>query len=132
MSARATVERVPLRADPRGLVLEPLGPSELPAQRNAHLVLTAPGGIRGNHRHERGTEVALVLGPALVRLREGDATRDVTVPAGAAYRFVLPPGVAHAFQATGDAPMVLIAFNTEPHDPASPDVVREILIPTGG
>jgi dTDP-4-dehydrorhamnose 3,5-epimerase-like enzyme len=114
--------------DPRGLVLEPLGPDELPIQRNAHLTLTEPGCIRGNHYHERGSEVTVVLGPALARYRDGDEVRDFLVPEGQAYRFSIPPGVAHAFRNTGAAPMVLIGFNTEPHDPARPDVVRDVLI----
>ena len=38
------------------------------------------------------------------------------------------PGIAHAFQNTGRGRMVLIGFNTEPHDPARPDVVRDVVI----
>jgi mannose-6-phosphate isomerase-like protein (cupin superfamily) len=71
----------------------------------------------------------VVLGPALVRLRDGADTRDVTVPDGAAMRFVIPPGVAHAFQGSGPGPMLVVSFSTEPHDPAASDVVREVLIP---
>ena len=61
-----------------------------------------PGAIRGNHRHLRGTEMTTVLGPALVRYRCDQRTEDVAVPAGAAWRFVFPPGTAHAFKNTGD------------------------------
>ncbi len=125
---QAIVEPVRFVADPRGLLLEPLAPEQFPAQRNAHLVLTEPGAIRGNHYHEHGTEVAVVLGPALVRLRENGAVRDVEVPEGRPYRFVLPPRVSHAFQNTGESTMVLVSFNTHPHDPARPDVVRDVLI----
>src|SRR5829696_2715426 len=104
--ARATAERVPLRSDPRGLVLEPLGAAGLPAQRNVHLVVTEPGAVRGNHFHEHGTEVLVVLGPGLVRLREGGAVRDVRVPAGEAWRFLIPPRVGHALANTGPAPQI--------------------------
>ena len=128
VNARATVEPMTFPTDARGLVLEPLGPDEIPAQRNAHLALTAPGLIRGNHYHRRGAEVAVVLGPALVRLRDADGLRDVPVEAGAAVRFTFPPGVPHAMLNTGDATMVILSFTTEPHDPARPDVVREVLI----
>jgi dTDP-4-dehydrorhamnose 3,5-epimerase-like enzyme len=124
----ATVERVAAHADARGFVVEPLGAEAIGAQRNVHLVLTAPGAVRGNHYHERGTEVALVVGPALVRLREGGAVRDVAVPDGESWRFTLPPRVAHAFRNTGAAPQVIVSFNTEPHDPARPDVVRDVLL----
>ena len=112
--------------------MEPLDSTELPAQRNAHLVLTAPGSVRGNHWHRKGTEVFVVIGPALVRLRDGEGgeVRDVEVAPAQPVKFLIPPGVAHAIQNTGDQPMVLIAFNTESHDPRVPDVVRDILIPT--
>src|SRR5260370_5294075 len=96
MNARATVEPLTFPTDARGLVLEPLGPAEIPAQRNAHLVLTAPGCIRGNHYHERGTEVTVVLGPALVRVRDADGLRDYEVDQDRAYRFTFPPAVPHA------------------------------------
>ena len=125
---RATVEPVRHHADPRGVVLEPIGPDDLPHQRNVHLATTAPGAVRGNHYHERGTEILVVIGPALARLREEGRVRDVEVPAGEAYRFVMPPRVSHAFRNTGSSPMVLVAFNTVEHDPAAPDLVRDVLI----
>ncbi len=125
---RATVEPVAIHRDARGLVFEPLGPSGFPDQRNAHAVLTEPGAIRGNHYHERGAEVMVVLGPALVRFRETGELRDVEVPENQAYRFVIPPGLPHAIKNTGTAPMLIVSFNTEVHDPARPDVVRAPLI----
>jgi dTDP-4-dehydrorhamnose 3,5-epimerase-like enzyme len=128
MGQGITIEALSFPTDARGLVLEPIGPDALPLQRNAHLTLTAPGAIRGNHYHERGTEVTVVLGPALARYRDGGAIRDFHVAEGLAYRFTIPPGVAHAFRNTGQGPMVLIGFNTVVHDPARPDVVRDVLI----
>ena len=125
---RATIDVLRLAADARGLIFEPLGAEGLPAQRNVHVVITAPGAGRANHYHERGTEVLVVLGPALVRLREGSAWRDVRVPPGEAWRFLIPPFVGHAIQATGDAPLLTVGFNTVEHDPAAPDVVRDALI----
>lgn len=126
--ARVTVEPVRHPSDPRGYVVEPLRPDEFPAQRNAHLVWTAPGCVRGNHYHLRGTEIALVIGPALVRYRDGEAIVDRPVAAGEAVRFTFPPGLGHAMKATGEGPMLVVAFNTEVHDPARPDVVRDVLI----
>jgi UDP-2-acetamido-2,6-beta-L-arabino-hexul-4-ose reductase len=117
-------------ADTRGFVLEPLGPGDLPDQRNVHLVFTEPGHVRGNHYHQRGREVTVAFGPALFRYRDGDGAtvRDVVIPPGLAYRFTIPAGIAHAFQNPGPGRMVLVGFNTEPHDPARPDVVRDVLI----
>jgi dTDP-4-dehydrorhamnose 3,5-epimerase-like enzyme len=126
--ARVTVEVIQYPTDQRGLVLEPLRAEEFPAQRNAHLVVTKPGGVRGNHYHRRGREVAVLLGPALVRYRDGDGVVDRPVAAGEAVRFTIPAWVAHAMKNTGDAPMIIVSFNTEVHDPANPDVVRDVLI----
>lgn len=129
MNSQVVIQPVSLHTDPRGAVFEPLGPEGLAAQRNVHVALTEPGCVRGNHYHERGTEVAVVMGPALVRLRENGALRDVLVPAGTAFRFSIPPGVSHAFQNTGPGIQFLVGFNTVAHDPAHPDVVRDVLIP---
>ena len=125
---RATAERIALHADTRGSVFEPLRAGEFASQANAHVVVTEPGAVRGNHYHERGTEIAVAVGPAQVRVREGGQVRDLHVPAGEAWRFVFPPLVSHAFRNPGPAPMVLAAFNTVAHDPAAPDVVRDVLI----
>ena len=128
MEPRITIEPIAVATDARGIVLEPIGPDALPEQRNVHLVLTEPGAIRGNHYHERGHEVTVVVGPALLRYREAGETRDVQFAAGQAYRVMIPPGIPHAFQNTGSRPIVMIGFNTVAHDPAGPDVVREVLI----
>lgn len=121
-------EPVKLLADARGVVFEPLSPAEIPAQQNVHYVSSEPGAIRGNHYHRRGTEIAVALGRTLVRVRLGGAIRDFVIPDGEAWRFVFPPGIAHAFKNIGDRPAALLAFNTVPHDPAQPDVVRDLLI----
>jgi UDP-2-acetamido-2,6-beta-L-arabino-hexul-4-ose reductase len=117
--------------DARGLVLEPLDGREIAAMRNGHLVVTNPGGVRGNHHHVLGTEVSVVLGPALVRVRDESGLRDYAIAAGEAYRFRFPPGVGHAILATGPTASVGFAYNTQPHDPTNPDLVREVLIEPG-
>jgi len=115
-------------ADARGSVCEPMTAAELRPQQNVHVVLTEPGHVRGNHFHLHTTEYLAVWGPALVRLREGTQLHDHPVPRQAVHRFVIPPGVAHAIQNTGQTPNVLVAFADRTHDPAQPDVVREMLI----
>jgi dTDP-4-dehydrorhamnose 3,5-epimerase-like enzyme len=114
--------------DPRGSLFEPLTDAELAAQRNVHVVLTQPNEVRGNHVHQTATEITSVMGPCLVRLKEGDALRDVQVPAGEVWRFTIPPGVVHAYRNTGDALMVLISFSTQVHDPAATDTRREQIL----
>ena len=129
MTESPAVEVLRVHRDARGSVTEPLTPGLLPGQRNVHLVVSAPGVVRGNHLHRRGTEILTVIGPALVRTRaHGGEVSDTHVPPGGVYRFTFPPGVAHAIQNTGSEPGVLVAFNTEEHDPANPDVERAVLI----
>jgi len=125
---RYSIERLQPREDFRGVVLEPLGPDALCEQQNVHVVLTVPGGVRGNHYHEHGTEVLTVFGPALVRLRDGDRTEDVRAATGEALRITIPPGIGHAVRNTGDLPMVLVSFSTAAHDHEHPDVVRDMLL----
>ena len=128
MSPSVTTENVLFISDARGWVIEPVSESWLARQRNVHVVLTEPGGIRGNHFHQRATEIFVVMGPALVRVREAGGLRDVSVPEGQALRFTIPPGIAHAIKNTGTRPMILMSFNTQPHDRAHPDTVPAMLI----
>lgn len=122
------IEKLATFRDHRGALFEPAGDREIGDKRNVHVVLTEPGFVRGNHRHVVGTEIAAVTGPALARLKEGDAIRDVEIPAGETWKFTIPPGVAHAFKNTGSGLMVLVGLNTEAHDPARPDTVREEIL----
>ena len=127
-SGAVEIQKLKVHADARGAVFEPLEPALLSGWRNVHTVVTQPGAVRGNHRHLRGTEISAVFGPALVRYRSGDRIEEQQVPAGEAWRFVFPPGTAHAFKNTGATAFVLVSFNTEEHDPARPDAEREELI----
>jgi len=122
------VEVLKFKTDPRGGVCEPLDQSMLALMRNMHVVINAPGSIRGNHAHVSAQEIVVVFGPALVRIRQQGRPQDFTVPSGEAWRFVLPPGVSHAFQNTGSQPAIILAFSTEPHDPQNPRLVSDILI----
>ncbi len=122
------VEKLRSIDDARGSLFEPLDAEGLGQQRNTHVVLTQPGCVRGNHYHRVGTEVSVVRGPAHIRLREDGILHDLTVPDGEVWRLTIPPGVVHAYGNPGPSPMLLIAFNTELHDPAQPDAVREEIL----
>ncbi len=128
MESRIAIEPFQYPKDLRGFVMEPIGPDDLPRQQNVHVALTGPGHIRGNHYHLRGSEIAVVMGPALFRYREGGEVRELIVEEGQAYRIRIPAGISHAFKNPGQAPMLIVAFNTEAHDPADPGVVRDVLI----
>ena len=115
-------------SDNRGFVFEPLIADAFSFQRNAHVVISLPGVVRGNHYHLKGEETIAVMGPALVRIRENDKITTIDIPLEKAYRFTFPPGVSHAIQNLGSQPNVLVAFNTIEHDPENPDTVGEVLI----
>jgi dTDP-4-dehydrorhamnose 3,5-epimerase-like enzyme len=126
---KVLVEPVNVFSDIRGVVFEPIRPDELNLQRNAHVVISLPGAIRGNHFHKVGTEIITVTGPARVAVRENDAVRDIEVPDHQVIRFTIPPNVSHAIKNTGKEATVLMAFNTKEHDPENPDTVEDILMP---
>jgi len=121
--ATVLVEQLHPHSDPRGFLIEPLEGPALAAQKNVHAAWTFRGAVRGNHYHVRGTEAVTVFGPALARYRDESGVHDVRVPKGELYRFTIPPGIEHAFGASGPEPMLLIGFNTEAHDPMAPNVV---------
>jgi dTDP-4-dehydrorhamnose 3,5-epimerase-like enzyme len=126
--AGAKTQLIKTHRDARGVLFEPLNDAELQAQKNVHVVITQPDHIRGNHVHETATETTSVMGPCLVRLKEGGVLRDIDVPAGEICRLEIPPGVVHAFRNTGDAVMVMVSFSTNLHDPAGADTRREEIL----
>ncbi len=90
-SDRADIEPLQAHHDARGSLFEPLDDRELASQKNVHVVLTEPGGVRGNHFHRTSVEMTAVVGPCLVRLKELQQMRDIEVPAGEIWRFTIPP-----------------------------------------
>jgi dTDP-4-dehydrorhamnose 3,5-epimerase-like enzyme len=122
------IEPAKTHEDPRGTVFEPLSDTELAGQKNVHVVLTQPNEVRGNHAHLTAVETTSVVGPCLVRLKEGADLRDVVVPDGEIWRFTIPPGVVHAFRNIGEAVMVLVSFSTNLHDPGGSDTRREVIL----
>ena len=125
---RTRIELIRTLRDARGALFQPLEACDLASQKNTHVVLTEPGCVRGNHYHPLGTEVSVLAGPAFVRLKEDGAVHDFVVPEGETWRLTIPPGVVHAYRNPGPGSMLLIAFNTELHDPAHPDAVREEIL----
>jgi dTDP-4-dehydrorhamnose 3,5-epimerase-like enzyme len=126
--ARVRIETINTHRDARGSLFEPLNDAELAAQKNVHVVLTEPAGVRGNHVHATAVEMSTVVGPCLVRLKEAGDVRDVEVPAGETWRFTIPPGVVHAYRNTGDSVMVLVSFSSNVHDPVGADTRREQIL----
>lgn len=115
-------------SDIRGFVFEPLDGDDLVRQKNVHVVLSRPGAVRGNHYHKVGTEVLAICGPALVKIKKGRQTEELTIAEDTICQIQIPPMVSHAIQNTGRTDSFLIAFNTQSHDPDHPDTVPDLLI----
>ena len=122
------IEQLKTHDDKRGLVFEPIERELIKSQQNSHVVISRPGMIRGNHYHLYGTETISVMGPALLRFKEGNKIYDFEVPIKQVYRFVIPPNVGHAIKNLSENNNITIAFNTVPHNPKTPDVISEILM----
>src|SRR5215813_14023452 len=127
-SNTVVIQQLRRATDARGQVFEPLAENEIGEQHNVHVVLTGPQHIRGNHYHLEGTEITTLVGPARVRYREGAEIHTVDVPTDEVWRFTFPPRVTHAFQNTGSRDMVLVSFNTLPHDPQRPNAERDPIL----
>jgi len=122
------VEKLEPKSDTRGCIWEPLTAGELVAQQNCHVVITGPDAIRGNHFHRQGTEIATQHGPALVRFCDARGVQEVVIAQDEVYRFLFPPGCAHAFRNIGTTPNVLVSFNTVIFDFNAPDIFPQELI----
>lgn len=123
-----TLEKLSVFADERGIVFNPIEMSDLQDQENLHVVTSSPQAIRGNHYHKKGTETLVIMGPALVRIRENNHLRDIDIPDRSVYGLIIPPGVSHAIKHTGSESGILLSFNTIGYDPENPDVVRDVLL----
>jgi len=121
-------ERLNVIRDQRGFVLELLNAEDFASQQNAHIVVSLPGVVRGNHYHTKGRETITILGPSLVRFREQGKIDEVVIPDKEAWRFVFLPGVSHAIKNLSGEANILIAFNTLEHDPTNPDTHSDLLI----
>jgi dTDP-4-dehydrorhamnose 3,5-epimerase-like enzyme len=123
-----TTRQINVHCNASGMVFEPLEPQLIPNQRNVHAVISEPGAVRGNHRHEKGTEIVTLCGPARAVFKVDGNLSEVIVPEQEVVQFTIPPGIAHAFKNTGELPNILVAFNSVEHDPEHPDVVREVVL----
>lgn len=122
-------QSIAVKSDKRGVVFEPIQAADFTALQTAHVVISNPGAVRGNHYHKVGREIIAVMGSAPVCYQDGDKVREVKVPGKEVYRFDFLPGIALALKNTGTQPSLLVAFNTVSHEPEHADTVTEIVVP---
>jgi len=125
---KVTIDQLKIHEDNRGIVFEPIEDGSILLQQNCHVVISKPGAIRGNHYHLSGTETLAVMGPALLRLKEGNQISNFEMPLNQIYKIIIPPNVTHAIKNTGKQNNILIAFNTVHHDRNNPDLIKEIIM----
>ncbi len=118
------MRRLDVVSDPRGQVFEPLTGDMARAARwpNFHVATMEPGAVRGNHRHPHGTELIVLFGSdGWLVCEDGEAHRKVAFDRDSVMAVLIPPGVAHAIQNTGDRLLVLLCFQSRAYDSRDPD-----------
>jgi dTDP-4-dehydrorhamnose 3,5-epimerase-like enzyme len=121
-------EKLNVIKDARGVVFEPLSGDAISDKKNVHVVISGPGVIRGNHYHKEGEETIVVMGPALVRVRDHAEIKDIDIPDGEVYSFIFPQGQSHAIKNLSSGMNILVAFNTAGHDRQHPDTEVDVLL----
>jgi dTDP-4-dehydrorhamnose 3,5-epimerase-like enzyme len=95
--------------------------------RELNLVTSRAGAVRGNHFHERVTELFVILdGEIRIETQRVVAGRRVGAPAEQVVRagdvVLVEPGVIHTFHVLQDARWINVL--SERMDPAAPDIHR--------
>ncbi|MSQ24022.1 MAG: cupin domain-containing protein [Chloroflexi bacterium] len=120
--------KLPAIESPRGSLALPIDDVEIALVRNLHTVTVTPGAVRGNHRHPARTETVCVLAGEFVATFESADRSErfaINVEDGSRFRFVIRPGVAHAFRNVGPSLGMLLCFADRPFDPA--DIVTALM-----
>jgi dTDP-4-dehydrorhamnose 3,5-epimerase-like enzyme len=118
--------RLDQKTDNRGRVFEVLRREHVPEGGfgQVYVFTGSPGSVKGNHYHTRKTEWFCVIGgqgELILYDRQSQQREHITLTGGQPTVVTIPVGVAHALQTLGDAEMVVLAYISEPYDPADPD-----------
>jgi dTDP-4-dehydrorhamnose 3,5-epimerase-like enzyme len=98
--------------------------------RDVHLSSMLPGSVRGNHSHLRRREAIVVLHEDHWSLHwhedEHGAPSHRQFGGVGAKLILVMPGASHAIRNNGGKPLSLVAFASEPYDPAE-TVARKLI-----
>lgn len=118
--------------DSRGALKKVLQQSRLDANiREAYLLFTRQGAIRGNHYHRSTLEYFFVVqGIAAIALQGPgeDAPRVMELAAEDNLLLKVPPGVAHALKNKGEGLLIILALSTQEYSKEDPDTFPQILL----
>jgi len=110
------VRSLQTHSDDRGSLMELYRNDELPPENRpvmAYLSRTLPGATRGPHEHAEQSDYFVFLGPGEFTVYLWDARADspshgrrmkLVLDASNMQGVIIPPGVVHAYQNTGDSP----------------------------
>jgi dTDP-4-dehydrorhamnose 3,5-epimerase-like enzyme len=132
VSAKLSIIELSSRGDGRGMSFT--APVEVLAfltnVADVHLAATKPGAVRGNHYHLRRREAIVVLPGSSWSLHwddgEGSSAQSRVFEGETAILVTVPPGSSHAVRNDGRCTLWLIAFSSEPYDPAE-TVARKVV-----
>lgn len=97
-----------------------------------HFSTINPGKVRGNHYHEKRSEVIILFFSDSWRLAwipidsEESVIRDFS--GGGAVIVKVSPGVRHAFKNTGASVLRAVSYSNGRFNPANPDTFRTVLL----
>lgn len=132
MISGLTIKQITKHEDDRGFFAELVKQGE----STFHEILqtsyseTRPGVIKGFHNHDTYWEMwAVIKGAARLVFYDGrknsptfGETYECKVDGNELMVFAIPPGVAHGYQAIGEAPMGILYHAGKAYDPASPAI----------
>ncbi len=96
--------------------------------RAVHLVAIYPGQVRGNHYHERTSEMLYIFAGRGVFYWEEEGNLKQHPIEGEQTVITIPPGIRHAFRNTGEGTVFLLAVRDGESDPKNPDVTPVELV----
>jgi dTDP-4-dehydrorhamnose 3,5-epimerase-like enzyme len=95
--------------------------------RGTHIVAIYPGQLRGNHYHNKTSELLfLFTGQGIFYWEEEGQVRQHPVTGPTLIK--IPPTIRHAFRNSGDSTVHLLALRDGKFDPQDPDIVRSELV----
>ncbi len=132
MESKVRITDLPDHGDVRGYSFT--APAEalefVGAIKDMHFASVLPGAVRGNHFHLRRREAIVIFSESPWSFHWDDAggaapQRAEFTRTGATL-ILIAPGASHAVRNNGNKLLSLVAFSSEPHDPAE-TVARKLI-----
>ena len=131
---KVEIKELSIHHDERGWLTEILASDDDSERiKQIHFALSKPGAVRGNHYHEKRTELLCVTSGTGRVLLEDAATherKELMVSGDSPVLVKIFPGTIHAIENVADVPMHLLVLVDEKTDPNNPDTHKRLLSKT--